>query len=69
MNYFNFSGKKLRFSGRSWEFVARLTHLFDIFEVLNNFDMSFQSSNGTLSEYISKLKTYVHKLALWIENA
>ena len=45
----------------SKEFVARLAYLSDIFEVLNNFDMSFQGSNGTFPEYISKL-------ALWIEN-
>ena len=42
-------------------FVARSAYLSDIFEVLNNFDMSFQSTNGTLPEYILKL-------ALWIEN-
>ena len=45
----------------SKEFVTRLTYLSDIFEVLNNFNMSFQGTNGTLLEYISKL-------ALWIEN-
>ena len=45
----------------SKKFVARLAYLSDIFEVLNNFDMSFQDTNGTLPEYISKL-------ALWIEN-
>ena len=45
----------------SKEFVARLVYLSDIFEVLNNFDMSFQGTNGTLPDYISKL-------ALWIEN-
>ena len=45
----------------SKEFVARLAYLSEIFEVLNNFDMSFQSTNGTLPEHISKL-------ALWIEN-
>ena len=45
----------------SKKFVARLAYLSDIFEVLNNFDMSFQGTNGTLPKYISKL-------ALWIEN-
>ena len=30
--------------------------------------MSFQGSNGTLSEFISKLKAFVRKLALWVEN-
>ena len=50
------------------KFVARLAYLSDIFEVLNNFNMSFQGSNGTLSELISKLKAFVRKLALWIEN-
>ena len=37
----------------SKEFVARLAYLSDIFEVLNNFNMSFQSPNGTSSEYAS----------------
>ena len=46
----------------SKEFVARLVYLSDIFEVLNNFNMSFQGTNRTLPEFISKL-------ALWIENA
>ena len=45
----------------SKEFVARLAYLSDIFEVLSNFDMSFQGTNGTLPKYISKL-------ALWMEN-
>ena len=45
----------------SKEFVARLACLSDIFEVLNNFNMSFQGTNGTLHEYISEL-------ALWMEN-
>ena len=52
----------------SKEFVARLVYLSDIFEVLNNFNLSFQGSNGTSSEFISKLKAFVRKLALWIEN-
>ena len=50
------------------EFVSRLACLSDIFEVLNNFNMSFQGPNETLSEFISKLKAFVRKLALWIEN-
>ena len=37
----------------SKEFVARLANLSDIYEVLNNFDMSFQGTNGTLPEYIA----------------
>ena len=41
--------------------MARLAYLSDIFEVLNNFDISFQGTNGTLPEYISNL-------ALWIKN-
>ena len=48
----------------SKEFLARLAYLFDIFEVLNNFNMSFQGSNGTLSEYISKLEAFLRKLTL-----
>ena len=43
------------------KFVARSAYLSDIFEVLNNFDVPFQGTNGTLPDYISKL-------ALWIEN-
>ena len=30
--------------------------------------MSFQGSNGTLSEYISKLETFLRKLTFWMEN-
>ena len=30
--------------------------------------MSFQGPNKTLSEYISKLETFVRKLAPWLEN-
>ena len=45
----------------SKEFAARLAYLSEIFEVLNNFNMSFQGPNGTLSEYISKLEAFVHK--------
>ena len=52
----------------SKEFCARLTYLSDIFEVLNNFNMSFQGPNGILSEYILKLETFLHKLTLWMEN-
>ena len=48
----------------SKEFLARLAYLSDIFEVLNNFNMSFQGSNGTLSVYISKLKAFLRKLTL-----
>ena len=50
------------------DFVARLAYLSNIFKVLNNFKMSFQGPNGTLSEFISKLEAFVLKLALWIEN-
>ena len=45
----------------SKELAARLAYLSDIFEVLNNFNMSFQGLNGTLFECISKLKAFVHK--------
>ena len=52
----------------SKEFLARLAYLSDIFEVLNNFNMSFQGPNGTISEYISKLEAFLRKLTLWVEN-
>ena len=52
----------------SREFIARLAYLFDIFDVLNNLNMSFQGPNGTLSEYISKLEGFIRKQAHWIEN-
>ena len=45
----------------SKKFAPKLAYLSDIFEVLNNFNMSFQGPNGTLSEYISKLQAFVHK--------
>ena len=50
------------------EFLARLAYLSDIFEVLNNFSMSFQGPNGTLSEYISKLEAFLRQLTPWMEN-
>ena len=53
----------------SKEFLARLADLSDIFEVLNNFNMSFPGTNGILSEYISKLEAFLRKLTLWMENA
>ena len=52
----------------SKEFLARLAYLSDIFEVLNNFNMSFQGPNGTLSEYILKLEAFLRKLTLWMQN-
>ena len=52
----------------SKEFLARLAYLSDIFEVLNNFNMSFQGPNGTLTEYISKLEAFLRQLTLWMEN-
>ena len=52
----------------SKEFLARLVHLSDIFEVLNNFNMSFQDPNETLSEYISKLEAFLRKLTLWMKT-
>ena len=52
----------------SKEFLARLAYLSDVFEVLNNFSISFQGPNGTLSEYISKLEAFLCKLTLSMEN-
>ena len=49
-------------------FVTRLAYLTDIFEVLNNFNLSFQGSKQTVTESISKLEAFVHKLDLWVEN-
>ena len=52
----------------SKEFLATLAYLSDIFEALNNFNMSFQGPNGILSEYILKLEAFLCKLTLWMEN-
>ena len=52
----------------SKEVLARLAYSSDIFEVLNNFNMSFQGPNGTLSEYISKLEAFLRKPTFWMEN-
>ena len=52
----------------SKEFLARLAYLSNIFEVLNNFSMSIQGPNGTLSEYISKQEAFLSKLTLWLED-
>ena len=49
----------------SKEFVARLAYLLTSLKLQTHFNMSFQGSNGTLSE---KLEAFVRKLALWIEN-
>ena len=68
---FQFFGKKnddFQADLESKDFFPRLAYLSDIFEVLNNFNMSFQSPNETLSEYISKLEAFLRKLILWMEN-
>ena len=61
LQYFRKKNYDFQADLESKKFVARLAFLSDIFEILNNFDISFQDTNGTLPEYISKL-------ALWIEN-
>jgi len=43
----------------SKEFVTRLAYLSDIFEILNNFNLSFQGPSRTVTEFISKLEAFV----------
>ena len=52
----------------SKDFLTRLAYLSDIFEVLNNFNLSFQGPNLTVTEFISKLRALIRKLDLWTEN-
>ena len=40
----------------------------DIFEALNNFNLSFQGPNLTVTEFISKLRALICKLDLWAKN-
>ena len=68
LQFFKIKNHNFQADLESKEFVAILTYLSDIFEVLNNFNMSFQGPNGTLSERISKLEAFVSRLVLWIEN-
>ena len=53
----------------SKDFLTRLAYLSDIFEVLNNFNLSFQGPNLTVAEFILKLRALIRKLDLWTENA
>ena len=52
----------------SKDFLTRLVYLTDIIEVLNNFNMSFQGPNLTVTEFILKLRALIRKLGLWTEN-
>ena len=52
----------------SKDFLTRLAYLSDIFVVLNNFNLSFQGPNRTVTEFISKLRPLILKLDLWAEN-
>ena len=47
----------------SKEFVSRLAYLSDIFEVLNNFKLSFPGANRT--EFILKLEAFARKYDFW----
>ena len=50
------------------DFLIRLAYLSDIFEVLNNFNLSFQGPNLTATEFILKLRALIRKQDLWVEN-
>ena len=50
------------------DFLTRLAYLSDIFEVLKNFNLSFQGPNLTVTEFISKLRALICKLDLWAKN-
>ena len=52
----------------SKNFPTRLAYLSDIFKVPNNFNLSFQGPNLTVTEFISKLRALIHKLDLWTKN-
>ena len=52
----------------SKDFLTRLAYLSDIFQVLNNFNLSFQGPNLTVTEFISKLRALICKLDLWAKN-
>ena len=53
----------------SKDFLTRLAYLSDISEVLNNFNLSFQGPNLTVTEFILKLRALIpNKLDLWTEN-
>ena len=52
----------------SKDFLIRLAYLSDIFEVLNNFNQTFQGLNLTVTEFILKLRALICKLDLWVEN-
>ena len=52
----------------SKDFLTRLAYLSDIFEVLNNFNLSFQGPNLTVTEFILKLRALIRKLGLWAKN-
>ena len=49
-------------------FLTRSAYLSDIFAVLNNFNLSFQGPNLTVTEFILKLRALICKLDLWEKN-
>ena len=49
-------------------FSYKIVYLSDIFEVLNNSDLSFQGPNQTATEFTSKLEALISKLDLWAED-
>ena len=46
----------------SKDFFTRLAYLSDIFKVLNNFNLSFQGPNLTVTDFILKLRAFIRKL-------
>ena len=52
----------------SKDFLTKSAYLSDIFEVLNDFNLSFQGPNLTVREFISKLRALIYKLDLWAKN-
>ena len=52
----------------STEFLSRLAYLSDIFDTLNHMNMFFQGSKSTISDFVSKLLSYLRKLDLWTTN-
>ena len=49
-------------------FLLKLAYLCDIFEALNNMNLFFQGPNSSISDFISKLETFIRKLEIWINN-
>lgn len=49
-------------------FILKLAYLVDIFEAMNLLNLSLQGAETTICDFMSKLKAFLRKIRLWINN-